>query len=53
MTKLLSILIVGLATLAYAGPALARLASSLVPLVLVVGGVVVVLRLVWFHTRRW
>ena len=56
MTKLLStlaIMILGLAALAVASPALARLTSALVPLVLVVGVVAAVLRLVWFHTRRW
>ncbi len=54
MNKLVStliIMVVGLATLAAAGPALARVVAALVPLVLVVGVVVAVLRLVWFYTR--
>jgi hypothetical protein len=54
MTKLLStlvLLLAGLASLSLAGPALARLAGALVPLVLVIGVVVAVLRLVWFYTR--
>jgi hypothetical protein len=46
-------LVIGLAALAVAGPALARLASALVPLVLVGGVVAAVLRLVWTYTRRW
>ena len=49
----LVVLVAGLAALAVAGPALARLAGALVPLVLVVGIVAAVLRLVWAHTRRW
>jgi hypothetical protein len=56
MNKLISVLVfmvVGLAALAVASPALARLTAALVPLVLVVGVVAAVLRLVWFHTRRW
>lgn len=56
MTKLVSVLVLvvfGLVVLAVASPALARLASALVPLVLVVGVVVAVLRLVWSATRRW
>jgi hypothetical protein len=54
MTKLVStllVVVVGLVTLAAAGPALAKLASSLVPLVLVLGIVIAVLRLVWFYTH--
>ena len=35
------------------GPALARLADALVPVVLVVGLVVAVLRVLWFYTGRW
>jgi hypothetical protein len=34
-------------------PALTRLAGALVPLVLVVGIVVAVLRVVWTATQRW
>jgi hypothetical protein len=54
MNKLLStiaLLVVGLASLSLVGPALARLAGALVPLILVLGIVVAVLRLVWFYTR--
>jgi hypothetical protein len=54
MTKLIStlvLLVVGLVALGSVGPSLTRLVSALVPLVLVVGIVVAVLRLVWFHTR--
>lgn len=42
---------VGLAVLAVASPALIKLAGALVPLVVVVGIVVAVLRAVWFYTR--
>jgi hypothetical protein len=54
MTKLIStllVVVVGLVALAAAGPGLAKLASSLVPLVLVLGIVIAMLRLVWFLTR--
>jgi hypothetical protein len=54
MTRFFStvlLIVVGLAALAAAGPALTRLIAALVPLVLVVGIVVAVLRLVWWHTR--
>ncbi len=44
-------LVVALVMLAAAAPILLRLASALMPLVLVVGIVVAVLRLVWFYTR--
>jgi hypothetical protein len=56
MTKLLQSLLVGVAGLvavAVAGPALTKITDALVPLVLVVGIVVAVLRLVWCYTRRW
>jgi hypothetical protein len=56
MNKLISALVfmvVGLAALAVASPALARLTSALVPLVLVIGIVVALLRLVWWYTRKW
>jgi hypothetical protein len=56
MTKLMQSLVVGIAGLvavAVAGPALTKLASALVPLVLVVGIVTAVLRLAWCYTRRW
>jgi hypothetical protein len=54
VTKFLSTvlpIVVGLVALAAAGPILARLIHALVPLVLVVGIVIAVLRLVWFYTR--
>jgi hypothetical protein len=44
---------VALVTLAAAAPLLIRLSHALVPLVIVVGVVAVVLRLAFFHTRRW
>ena len=55
MSKLVQsvlITVVGLAALAYAAPFLIALVRALVPLVLVVGAVVAVLRTVWFYTRR-
>lgn len=55
MTKLVSTLIlvvVGLATLADVAPAIVRIAEALVPLVLVVGIVVAVLRLLGYFTRE-
>ena len=54
MTKLVQavlLALVGLVVLAAAAPTLSQLAGSLVPLVLVVGIVVAVLRVVWFYTR--
>jgi hypothetical protein len=49
----MALLAVGLVALVAAGPTLVSLAEALVPLVLVVGVVVAVLRVVWFYTRRW
>jgi hypothetical protein len=43
----------GLLMVAALTPALIALSSALVPLVLVVAIAAAVLRLVWFHTRRW
>jgi hypothetical protein len=54
MTKIVStllVVVVGLAAISAAGPTLTRLVGALVPLVLVVGVVIAVLRLVWFYTR--
>ncbi len=54
MTKFLQAalpVVVGLVALAAVGPTLARLIGALVPLVLVVGIVVAVLRVVWWYTR--
>jgi hypothetical protein len=45
--------IVVLSMLASATPALLRLANAAIPLVLVVGVVVVVIRLVWHVTGRY
>jgi hypothetical protein len=45
------LILVGLVVLAAASPTLTRLIGALVPLVMVVGIVVAVLRLVWFYTR--
>lgn len=56
MTKFIStlaIVVLGLVALGTVGPRIAQLVGALVPLVLVVGVVAAVLRLVWFHTRRW
>ncbi|HEX3510038.1 MAG TPA: hypothetical protein VHT27_02955 [Solirubrobacteraceae bacterium] len=56
MTKLVtafSIVALGLAALAVVTPLMTRLASALVPLVLVGGLVAGVLRVVWAYTRRW
>jgi hypothetical protein len=56
MTRPVTILIVAivaLAVLVSAGPTLVALAHAAVPLVIAGGVVAVVLRLVFFHTRRW
>lgn len=42
-----------LMTLATAAPLLIRLSHALVPLIVAIGVVGVVLRLIFFHTRRW
>lgn len=49
----LLVAIVVLCLLVSAGPTLVALAHAAIPLVLVVGFVAVVLRLVFFHTRKW
>ena len=46
-------LIAALMVLAALAPSLIALSHSLVPLIAVAGVVAVVLRLVFFHTRRW
>jgi hypothetical protein len=46
-------LIAVLVILLAAGPTLAAVAEALVPLVIVAGCVAVVLRLVWYVTRRY
>jgi hypothetical protein len=56
MNRLLLYLIVGvvaLTILVAAGPTLVSLAHAALPLVIAGGVVAVVLRLVFFHTRRW
>ena len=45
--------IFGLAALIAAAPAITKLADALIPLVLVIGVVIAVLRVVWAATRRW
>lgn len=55
MSKLigtLTLLVVGAVILAEAAPAIVRIAGALVPLVLVAGIVVAVLRLVGYFTRE-
>jgi hypothetical protein len=47
----LLVVVVGLAALSAVGPTLVRVIGALVPLVLVAGVVIAVLRLVWFYTR--
>jgi hypothetical protein len=51
LTSVLIWLVVGLVILAAIAPILLRLADALLPLALVVGIVVAVLRMVWFYTR--
>jgi hypothetical protein len=51
--KSLLVLIIGLAVVVSAGPTLVALVHAAVPLVIVGGVVAAVLRLVFFHTRRW
>lgn len=46
-------LIAALVLLAALAPLLIQLSHALLPLILAVGFVVAVLRLVFFHTRRW
>lgn len=49
--SLASLVFAALIAITISGPALAKLASALVPLVLVAGIVVALLRAVWFFTR--
>ena len=51
--KFLLVLVVVLVVFTSAGPTLVALAHAAVPLVIAGGVVAVVLRLVFFHTRRW
>jgi hypothetical protein len=52
-TNLIVTAIVGLLVVAALAPPLIALGHALLPLVVVVGIVVIILRLVFFHTRRW
>lgn len=49
--RLIGTLVVGAIAITAATPALTKLTHALVPLVLVVGIVIAVLRAVWFYTR--
>jgi hypothetical protein len=49
----LTLLMVGLVALVAAGPTLVALVNALVPLVLVIGVVVGLLRALFFFTSRW
>lgn len=54
MTKFVStiaVVILGVVAIGAVGPRIAQIIGALVPLVLVVGVVVAVLRVVWFYTR--
>jgi hypothetical protein len=52
-TNLAMTLVVGVVTMAAIAPMLIALSSALLPLIIVVSVAVVVVRLVFFHTRRW
>jgi len=52
-TTLLVTALAALLLVAAVTPSLVSLSHALVPLVVVVGIVLIVLRLVFFHTRRW
>lgn len=52
-TTFLIVAIVALSLLVSAGPTLVALAYAAVPLVAVAGIVAILVRLVFFHTRRW
>lgn len=56
MNKLTTFLVVSmaaLAVLASVGPTLVALSHALVPLIIAAGLVAAVLRLVYYHTRKW
>jgi len=53
LVVLLVVSVAILSVLVAAGPTLVALANAAVPLVIAIGIVVAVLRLVFFHTRRW
>ena len=46
-------IVVALLLLAAVAPALISLSNALLPLVIVVAIAVILIRLVFFHTRRW
>jgi hypothetical protein len=49
----LTAVVVALVAIAVAAPAVIRLSHALVLPVIVVGTVVILVRLAFFHTRRW
>ncbi|MGH3426327.1 MAG: hypothetical protein ACRDQZ_01930 [Mycobacteriales bacterium] len=51
--SLLATMLVVLVLLAAIAPLLIELSRALLPLAIVVGVVVIVVRLVFFHTRNW
>jgi hypothetical protein len=51
--SLVALIVGGVAALAVAGPALIKVLSAAVWLVLAIGLVACVIRLVWAATRRW
>jgi hypothetical protein len=52
-TNLIVTAAIGLMVLAALTPSLVVLSHALLPLIVVVGVVLIVVRLVFFHTRRW
>jgi uncharacterized membrane protein len=53
MTRQLYIAIGALFLLAFLTPVLIKFLVAVVPLVVVIGGVVIVVRFVWFYTDRY
>jgi hypothetical protein len=51
LTQTAGLVVVGLVTITVASPALTKVAHALVPLVVVLGVVVALLRVVWWYTR--
>jgi hypothetical protein len=52
-TNYLIAAIVALCLLVSAGPTLVAVMNTAIPLIVVIGVVAVILRLVFFHTRKW
>jgi hypothetical protein len=52
-TNLIVTAAIGLMVLAALTPSLVVLSHALLPLIVVVGVVLIVVRLVFFHTRKW